>query len=260
MKIFVDQEGRLGNNLLQYFFARILAEKINSVVYIKFEFPPELGIECDTFTTTPLNSSILTEKWEGSKVSLEFNSKKIEEDLDEIADEILKSNCENLILRGYFQQYHYYMKERDFIRKYFIHDFSIKEKTLGIHVRKGDIINGTNDLPDEWFFQMIKKYPDHKKYITTDTPESSIVSRLLEIGCELYQNSPGETILEFSTFSDLILSQGTFSWWMAFLSNSEKNFLIPETGWNSEHSSTKILPEEKKWNYYKFNSGELIRI
>jgi hypothetical protein len=257
MQFYVYNEGRLGNNLFQYFFAKIISKKTNSEFFTSFSLPNEFGLDYKQFNDKPHNACKLTEEWQGPKVTLKLNSDIIPENLDIICDSITKLNCQQIELKGYFQQCSYYISERQFIKNSFTHNFDKQENTLGIHVRKGDITNTINDLPDLWFIEMVKKYPNHKKFVTTDSPNSNVVRQLLNLGCELYQNTPEKTILEFSTFSDLILSQGTFSWWMAFLCDGNKNFLIPSTGWNSDNSSINLLPKETNWNYYKLINNTL---
>lgn len=260
MEIFVNKEGRLGNNLFQYFFAKILSKETNSKFYTSFDLPSEFGLSYEKFNTPPNESCNLKEVWSGPNVSLNLNSKKIEENLEIIIENLKLIDCKNLSVAGYFQQHNYYIKHREFIRESFNYNFEKKENILGIHVRKGDIDGTDNDLPDSWFIDMVKKFPYHKKYVTTDSVQSEVVKKLQDLGCELYQNSPQKTILEFSNFSDLILSQGTFSWWMAFLSDGNKNFFIPKKGWNSENSSTNLLPELENWNYYKLLENKLEQI
>ena len=247
--------------MFQYFFSKILAAKTNSSFSTSFNLPSLLNLKTDIFYNLPERYSILKEEWVGHSVSLQFDSVKIEENFKSILDGIQAKKCDKLLINGYFQNYAYYIEEMDFIKKSFNLNFSYKENTLGIHVRKGDIENTLNDLPDEWFTEMVKKYPLHKKYVTTDSPNSRIIGKLLNMGCELYQESPEKTILDFSSFSDLILSQGSFSWWMAFLSEGEKNFLVPNTGWNSKQSSTNLFPKIDKWKYHTINeSGILIDV
>lgn len=254
----MSSQGRLGNNLFQYFFAKILSENLRTDFYIDFSLPTVFGLEYKNYQNTPPNISRLIEEWVSPEVHLMLNGQRISRDFDTILYNT--KNLENLFLSGYFQQKKYYSNKRNEIRNSFKYEFKTIENTLGIHVRKGDIEDTINDSPDEWFIQMVEKFPNHKKYVTSDNTRNGLVQKLISMGCELYSDTPEQTILDFSNFSELVLSQGTFSWWMGFLSDGNKHLLRPNNGWNCENSTIDLILDDDNWNIYKLENKKLNKI
>jgi len=259
MKIYVSSQGRLGNNLFQYFFALILSRKLKAELYTLFTIPETFGLDYNLGTKPESNFCLLFEKCQGPHRELLLNGKIIEDDWENIVNEILKLKVENVVVTGFFQILSYYLDEKDFIKNSFSCKIQKEENTFGIHLRKDDITGTQNDLPDFWFESMSERFPHHTKFLTTDSPNCSLVQRLMSKGFQLWDSSPEDTILKFAGFSDIVLSQGTFSWWIAFLSEGRKHNLIPEIGWNSEKSRIKLFPPWENWVYYKIQGQSLIQ-
>ena len=260
MKVFVSAQGRLGNNLFQFFFAKILAKKLQAEVYTLYDLPLLFGLDYKRNTKPEGESCFLTENCQGPYRELLLNGTKIEDGWDNIVEKISNLKVENIIVSGFFQILSYYQDEKKFIRDSFIFKIEPEKNTLGIHLRKDDISGTQHDLPDFWFEQMSLKFPNHRKILTTDSPGCALAQKLLSNGFQLWDSSPEETILKFAGFSDVVLSQGTFSWWIAFLCEGNKHNLIPETGWNSEKSRIKLFPQWENWIYYKILENSIFRI
>ncbi len=265
--IYCLQNGRLGNHLFIYFFGKILSEITKKPVYYNFTLPDEFGINVPKFTKNLNNSNYIkiTEKEYIQSINdwpLLIEGNIVERDLNLILEKVRNIDSP-IILDGYFQKIEYYKDYHDLIKLEVNYPKQkIKEKTLGIHIRKGDITNSISDLPDIWFLDMVKKFDGYKIYITTDSPDDNVVKELINLGCELYSNTPAQTIIDFSFFSDLILSQGTFSWWMGFLSEGKKHMIIPESGWNcvKYRNSINLLINENNWLYYKLINGGVEKV
>ena len=101
---------------------------------------------------------------------------------------------------------------------------------LFVHVRLGDCIRENRVPSADYYVKAIEQTQFDKGYISSDTPSHEIVTHLMSrFNLTLYENTPAETINFAKDFGDLVLSKGTFSWWMGFLSHS-KSVFYPKGG------------------------------
>jgi hypothetical protein len=105
-----------------------------------------------------------------------------------------------------------------------------QKDNLFVHVRLGDCIQ-ENRVPSlDYYVQAIEQTKFEKGYISSDTPSNDIVTYLMNrFNLTLYESQPTETINFAKDFGSLVLSKGTFSWWMGFLSQS-KSIFYPNGG------------------------------
>lgn len=226
-------------------------------LYINFQIPKDFNLEYNFIDSFPTQNILyLKEEYkkynpnEPIKFDLFLGDFLLEKKIDKIVSKIKELNPEILIIDGFFQLYDFYQEKEESIKNSFVFEKKFEKDTVGIHIRKGDIKGSDFELPNEWYIEMIKKFPKHKKIITTDSPNDDLIKLLMDEGCELYQDTPEKTIIRFSNFSDLILSGGSFSWWMGFLSEGNKYVLIPNKGWYTHDSDLKPYPNHNNWNYY----------
>ena len=101
---------------------------------------------------------------------------------------------------------------------------------LFVHVRLGDCIKNNRVPSLDYYVKGIEQAKFDGGYISSDTPSHEIVTQLLsKFNLNLYENGPAETINFAKDFGNLVLSNGTFSWWMGFLSKA-KNIFYPIGG------------------------------
>ena len=257
MNLYLNKEGRLGNTLLKYFFGFVLSKRTEANFFTRFElevpFLPNRYSNHNTFDGT------LYENWTDNKYDLFFKDKKIEKNLDSIADTLLTSGCEHIDIAGYYQNVNYYIPYVHIIRHifknnyYFIHitkDFDFN--ATGILIRKDDIINSPHELPDEWYLKLAEKFKDTQIYFSSDTLQHPTCQKIVrKFGAKFIQATPLNTILLFSNFKNLVLSQGTFSWWAGFLNENNVYSMVSTTGWNSDDCEVDL--KTPWWNWLKLN-------
>ncbi len=96
-----------------------------------------------------------------------------------------------------------------------------------IHARLGDTLGESNRALFFSFDCLRKRLKEcrdkfSKVYISTDSPDHIEIENLIkEYDLTPYHSSPIETIIFGSQFNNLILSWGTFSFWIAYLSDAE---------------------------------------
>lgn len=91
---------------------------------------------------------------------------------------------------------------------------------LFIHVRLGDAshVNPGTD----YYRRCIADTKFNKGYISSDSMDNNMINELIdEFKLIPYSDSPINTINFGKDFGNLVLSDGTFSWWIAALSNAE---------------------------------------
>jgi hypothetical protein len=114
--------------------------------------------------------------------------------------------------------------------------------------RIGDINGIRQMLPYEYYEDALTKINPISGYITSDTPDHPNVLRLIEkFNLKNYNGSPLETIDFAKNFNNLVLSEGSFSWWIGFLSNAKNIYFNDrERFW---HGDMFVIPEWKPLKY-----------
>jgi hypothetical protein len=208
--------GRLGNQMFAYCFARIIAQEFNYKLVNNLSLLQDLRLE-------QVNGNIYTNDQE---IIYGYEYK------DDLLENVLKNkNNRMIITEGYFQKYNYYKNYKTNIKEWFKEINPNKENilndTIGMHIRKDDISNQKWDLPDEYFIDTLKMENPEKIIITSDEPTHATIKKIQNEfkNVEIYNGSTIDTLKKFVCFKKLILSFGTYSWWMGFLSNASKIYM-----------------------------------
>lgn len=211
--------GRLGNQLFEYAFGRIIAEELGyrfehnlGADELKNNFKLPKVIEGKSFET-PIQKIDCLHKWSPTLLEEIINDKK----------------DRKIILNGYFQKYIYYKNYKHKLKDWFKFDCNKHnyDDAIGVHIRKTDFKNSIYDMPDDYFLKILRAEAFNKIFITSDEPENETINKIKKEfkNVELFSGSPYETMEHFVCFKKLILSLGTFSWWIGFLSNADKVYM-----------------------------------
>jgi hypothetical protein len=136
-----------------------------------------------------------------------------------------------ILFDGLFQMRNFVIDYKSEILSHFNLKYENKPNQVFVHVRLGDITHTNPGL--EYYRTALNKLNFESGYIVSDSPENNIVRSLIqEYNLEFYDNSPIK-ILEFAkNFDNLVLSKGTFSWWIGLLSKSNNIYYpINDIGW-----------------------------
>ena len=155
-----------------------------------------------------------------------------------VGNEKIKINDDNfmeLFESNKIHPYHYnfngFFQNKEFFTKYEfeiksllnINHKSIDKNLLFLHYRIGDIKNERNMLPLEYYIEALESTKFNGGYIASDSLNHNNCLYLINKYKlkPIHGLSPMNTIYLGKNFNNLILSEGTFSWWIGFLSRAE---------------------------------------
>jgi len=204
--VSLKYDGRLGNNLIQYLAASFFAKKHN------------------------LKPNISSALWGSFFKDEKINSGRIGQELLEITDSnfiefLEKKEIENkhYILRGFFQKKEFLQNNENEIKKLINLNYSEVNKDLVfLHYRIGDIQNDRRMLPVEYYEEALNSINFNGGYISSDSINHKFCVHLInKYNLKPVNMNPMEIMYFGKNFNNIVLSEGTFSWWIGFLSKTE---------------------------------------
>jgi hypothetical protein len=161
-------------------------------------------------------------------------------------DKELFETCEdNIDLYGYFQSEKYFKHINDDIRKQFsfkddvvqdckqfLDEISVEGQTISLHIRRGDYLNLHSFHPTppiEYYSEALKKFPDIPVIIFSDDTGWCSGQHLFDPDRFYISESDSAEydLCLMSLCSHHILANSSFSWWGAWLANSQ-NVIAPK--------------------------------
>jgi hypothetical protein len=228
--VSINYNGRTGNNLFQYVAAYIFAKKFNLKI--------SSYIVDNNFNLPSLENGIIGDT-------------KIDVDDSNFMD-LLESNSLELAhysFVGYYQIKEFIIKYRNEIKSLFKLDYDNQDSNeVFVAYRIGDLEGLRQMLPIEYYQEALSKLNLKKGYITSDSPDHpNVINLMREFNLEIYDASPLDTINFAKNFNNLVLSEGSFSWWMGFLSKAENIYYNERSRfW---HGDMFVIPEWKALKY-----------
>lgn len=257
--ITIKSSGRLGNRMFQHCFARILELELGLCYK-----PNRLEGFPNTYLKTTCNANPTT-------LRLRRCHKR---NVKEIRDIL---NNQNISIQCTFEYYPHYSAYRDLIRNEWLKmdatsDFNycyknnnlistdVNEDDLMLNIRCGSDILGVNInrlLTFDYFNIIIENTNWKRLFITSDNINSSLL-KPFEIYSPIYYHAPNP-INNFNfikKFNRIAISQSTYSWWSAYLSDAaEIYFPVPIRGpWSVYRDSYKYLDLRVNEHRYKYVS------
>lgn len=207
--VILNYYGGFGNQIIQYLAASIFAEKfdlqLDCIVYTDYDKGYK-DVVYDAETDKILKPIFGSKNNDGPKFLI--NDDNFMEYLDK---EKVPTNV--YIFNGFYQKKEFIKKyEKDILKRYIYYN---KPKRDGyvIHLRQGDLLRcNFGDLGYDYYKTCIEQMDKRKGYITTDTPDSILSTRLInDFNLELYHKTDQEDFIFATEFDNVILSQGTWS-------------------------------------------------
>lgn len=273
-------KGRTANQIIQYMFARIIAEELD------YELDTS-GLNCIQEFISKLPPHKGKNKYvykENTDIQQKLNHTHDLKDPLLIHTIISDKTPREIILKGWWQRWRHYKHYVDKIKTWLQDPYQIPNNTqpndVAVHIRKGDIMTraGKKDsLPDEWYINMLERFGpwdniwlscdgSYGKYITIDNEQVNIDTKFpketTKNGIDhplvkkiqnkfdnvhfIKEDDPVRVLYTLSKFNNLILSQGTFSWMAGFLSNARRIFR-PIPLWD-QHPQHGLAVNTLKWH------------
>ena len=207
--ITINYKGGTCNNFIQFLIGAFLSDRYN--LYLNAEFP----IKCD---------NIKYKKVINSKIG--HNLVKVSDDnwLD-IIENNRNYTDPHFYIDGFFNKKFFFEKYEKQLKNFFdiSYNCEINPDEVLIHYRIGDLDGSRMVLPIEFYEDALRNCNYTKGYITSDSAHHKFCQKLIDKFnlIPIYLN-PSETIDFAKNFKKLILSEGTFSWVIGFLSQTDE--------------------------------------
>jgi hypothetical protein len=267
MAVEVHFIGRLGNNLFQYALGRILAEELGYKLVCRDSFVPNprlanglsgqlatLPALASHFDDVPLHIDgeditqpheryVLKERlWSGQGIPFQAM----------LADRAPR----RIVLKGYFQRIEYYLSYKAKIRSWF--KPLIPQGVLTPHpddvvlnIRRGlDYFKHGWVLPKQYYVEALRAASPRRLFVCGVGIDAEIVELLEPYSPTYYSASPFEEFCFISRFNRIVLSNSTFAWWAAWLSDaSEIFFPSGQSPWGEEFPEVNLKVPEARYRY-----------
>jgi hypothetical protein len=242
----VKIQGRLGNQLFQYAYAKVLSRKYNTPFFLlnrkDFYADKYFTIKADT----PLQN-----RWKAIVFYVKNGGfpKVIVEDQFAQPNTNINHESDNAIYDGFYQSasYHHSQMQSELKQEltikpaYQIHikDFVQNEKpTIVVHVRRtdyvtfgGDHVGGINlTLPLSYYEQALNQLPTATSNVLFLSDDIEFVKDNFHFANALYAEKNSE-IVDFQLILQadyLVLANSSFSWWGAYLNTTVQKVIAPK--------------------------------
>ena len=255
--VYYGDGNRTGNQMLMYVTAQLFAKKFGYV----FEPEPLYG-----FTLAPDRPQIVTSGFNepGKPLHTKPNTgtKRFTEPVVSVHDynlmELLSQDTipdARYHFLHYFQIKDYVLKYRNEIKNMFEITYNPQPKDqMMVVVRLGDVAHRRQRLPLAYYIEAIElllKKGCTGGYITSDSMNHpDIIELINRYGLKPYYcDVPIEKINHVKDFDNIVLSEGTFCWWMGMLSNATNVICNDRRDRFTWHGDIFVFPEWVKLNH-----------
>ena len=246
---------RLGNNLFQYCFGRILAEKLG----FKLKADPIPGfpntrieIKGHDYSSYPAQILLGDEPEKTKRQKIDLSA-------------ILRDRTERkIVVDGYFQRYEYYKAYKEVIRNDWLLIDRPQEKQIGsddivVYIRRSDYIRLGYALPFSYYEKALKMAKEFDNiYVCTDDVNDPFISLFNKYKPIIYHtaNDPLKDFRLMISFNKIIQSASSFSWWASFLSKAKEIYTpMPLFGhWSAAYPGVDLrVDDEDRYIYLRCN-------
>lgn len=210
--IQIQYTGRFGNQLFQYAIGRIISKEKNY------------------FLET--NNSYLVQDQELNKFQKNHNQENLSKTEKnpilvggfKLDYDMIFNHDGKIILYGSFQDYRNLLPYKEFVKSLYRFDKKqnlYSDDLIGIHIRLTDYFESNNSLDIQYYLDIIK---DSKKHpvIYTDDPNHQYIGEIKKhFNCDIISGDTWSDFVDLSSYKHICISQSSYSWWAAWLSDAE---------------------------------------
>lgn len=236
--------GRYGNQLFMYFFTRLLSEELNFKI-INGTNTYDINYNFDQTGRLVYNEPIQ----EVNEENLNY--------FDDYLNIINDKSPRRINVSGFLQVKDIYLKNKNTIKKFYsLNKFNVSQNAVAMHIRLGDLMMPNHldhMLPFEYYKKALEFFPSFDRInICSDTPNHPYVEYFVKnYNANVFWGNEKQTISFLASHNNLILSQGSFSFWSAFFCEGETIVnAIPKTGWNT-HPVKNLLVFDNQYKFIK---------
>lgn len=245
------KKGRFGNRLFRYAIARIIAEKLG----YELNFVDPWGV---TYFKTP-NMPHPAMKNTAKKISGKSYGGpvvKYEKHLLDLDSIFADQTPRKIEIHGFFQRTEYYESYYEQIKEWFDlpeSPIDVRENDMLLHIRQGDRMNFGNIIKPKYYIKCLEMTKVDRVFVIGDSIDP-FTRNLFAKYNPIY---PGGSIIDdfklMKKFNKMVLSNSTFAWWAAYLSNASEIY-YPLTTWDVfcpdyHETGQKLLVDKPEWKY-----------
>ena len=207
--VTINYKGRTANKFIQYTVGHYIAKKYNLKLLAELEWDDKSVMFNEIQYGSIGNNLIVID--------------------DENWSDIITSDKEfdspHFHLDGFFNDRNFFESfEEDIKLNMSIeYDDTISPDDVFVHYRMGDIKDTRIMLPIEYYYESLDRLKFDRGFISSDSLEHSFCQKLIDkYNLTPVYLTPTKTISYGKNFNKLVLSEGSFSWSMGFLSKAKE--------------------------------------
>jgi len=211
--IYIDYVGRMGNQMCQYAFARLLAEQLGHRLFAGAI--PGLPNTRELVPGRVIGGRAVVIRDDRSPgITVDGRLFDCPTAFDEIAN-LCKDKP--VVIRGHFEQSHFFIPHRDKLLKWFAGPSSSRFENV-VCLRGTDVrLNSDIHISADYYNAALDIIGRQNTVIITDDPNWDYVQSFGLLALNMGQQANFQC---FRGAKRVVLSKSTFSWWAAFLGNA----------------------------------------
>jgi hypothetical protein len=251
----------IGNHFFMYSYLRQISEKLN------------LKLETSKISFSERNGTQPTKEYKFKTIKgLDFTKNKpfyIDDGfscslqtVDKAVEFLKENNHLHIISSGYYQKYSYWKQNKDVVKSYF-KNFTNKKRfgpnSVAVHLRKSNQ-DPNISLPDDYYLRSLDEMNCKNVYLFADNFNRhynliNILNQNKKYKVKLMDLNVQNSIKKITSFDNIICSQGSFSFWVSFLSSASNIFWpIPQVGPNKIENNWSLdytVDDEDRYKFIK---------